>query len=67
MPGLSLIRVAKAKKALSGLHDLSNFDDDPFFLVEIDGLREKIRAPSRVVLEHALWRKGLDKFKVERL
>lgn len=53
----------KARQSLVDLLGFSDFDDDPYFLVEIDSdppLKETIRAPSRPVLEHALARYGLE-------
>lgn len=49
---------------------LSHFDDDAEFLVKVGKalpLREKVRAPSQIVLEHALWRAGIEGAKISRV
>jgi len=64
---MDFVEFRRRREALARLKRLSQFDDDPCFLVEVDGavpLRERIQAPSRVVLEHAIWREGLDNVKV---
>lgn len=55
------------RRSLIDLRHLSSFADDPLFEVNVDGdlpLRERIRAPSRIVLEHGLYRAGVDKFRI---
>ena len=55
------------RRALVELLRLSHFDDDPWWHVEVEGalpLRERVRAPSKVVLLHAAYRAGLDRLKV---
>jgi len=48
------------KNLISELRSLSSFNDDGLFLVEIDlkdlAFKERVKAPSRIVLEHAVWR-----------
>ena len=66
---MDFAELRRRKAALARLKYLSQFDDDPYFLVEVDDalpLRERIQAPSRVVLEHAIWRERLDKARVSR-
>lgn len=67
MKDVDVKKILETRKAFSGLHDLSYFNDDPVFLVDAGGVIRKIRAPSQVVLEHALYRGGLDSFTVYRL
>lgn len=50
------------KRAAVALGRLSDFDDDGTFLVEVLGtppLKQVVRAPSAIVLEHAARRQGL--------
>lgn len=57
----------KRKEALAKLQRISHFDDDAVFEVKVDGglpLKERVKAPSRIVLEHALYRSGVDKFRI---
>jgi len=53
----------RRKQALAKLRDLSDFEDDGYFIVRLDGdlpLEVLVRAPSLSVLEHACYRAGLD-------
>jgi len=58
---MSLREFERYGSFLKRLKDFSDFDDDPVFLVKIKKknyviLKEKIRAPNKVVLERAVLR-----------
>lgn len=64
---MNLRELGYLRSALISLRQLSCFDDDALFLIEVADLREKIKGPSRIVMEHALYRSGIDEFKIRRI
>lgn len=57
------------KRALTNLIKLSHFDDDAEFVVKVGKalpVSQKVKAPSKIVLEHALWRAGVENATVSR-